>query len=181
MYGNNNAANMQQGNTMQQQGQGAQPQAPQGGEVALGWDSPIEKESSLILLPKGTYDYKVLKLEKGHYNGGTKISACPKAILTLEISALIDNQVQVVNVMHNILLHQKTEGFLSEFFISIGQKKKGEPAVMNWNMVPGSTGKCEIGTKEYNGNTYNEVKRFLPKPEQSFDMGVGGTIPSYNP
>lgn len=36
---------------------------------------------------------------------------------------------------------------------------------MNWNAVTGAHGRCKIGTRVYNGNQYNEVKKFLePKP-----------------
>ena len=36
---------------------------------------------------------------------------------------------------------------------------------MNWPSVPGSTGRCIIGTRTYNGNDYNDIKKFYPKDE----------------
>ena len=57
------------------------------------------------------------------------------------------------------------EGLLSTFFRGIGQKKKGEPLRMNWPSVPGSTGRCKIGTRTYTGNEYNDIKKFYPKDE----------------
>ena len=50
---------------------------------------------------------------------------------------------------------------LSAFFAAIGQKKKGEPLRMNWNTIIGATGVCKVGTRQYNGNNYNEVKSML--------------------
>ena len=49
---------------------------------------------------------------------------------------------------------------------------------MNWPMVPGSTGRCKIGTKIYNGNEYNEIKKFYPKDEMPVTPQA---TPSYNP
>ena len=62
---------------------------------------------------------------------------------------------------HNLFLHSSTEGMLSAFFAAIGQKKKGEPLRMNWNTIIGATGVCKVGTRQYNGNNYNEVKSML--------------------
>ena len=41
-------------------------------------------------------------------------------------------------------------------------KKKGEPAKMNWAQVLGKQGVVKIKNREYNGNKYNDVDRFLP-------------------
>ena len=67
---------------------------------------------------------------------------------------------------HQLFLHTKTEGLLSAFFSSLGLTKKGEPLRMNWNAVPGSTGRAHI-TLDPDRNDpekkYNHVKRFYPK------------------
>ena len=55
-------------------------------------------------------------------------------------------------------------------------KKKNEPLRMNWNAVPGATGRCKVGTRVYNGNEYNEIKKFYPKDEI-----VQAQTPNYNP
>ena len=68
-------------------------------------------------------------------------------------------------------MHTKCEGFLSEFFRGIGQKKKNEPLRMNWQLVPGASGRCKIVPEEYNGNKYNKIKKFYPKED---------TQPNYN-
>lgn len=131
-------------------------------ERELGWDDEIEKESEFILLPEGDYDYVVDSFERGRFEGSEKMPPCNKAILTLKIAY----QGQTATVKHNLLLHTKTEWMLSEFFKSIGQKKKGEPLKMNWGLVPGSKGRCNI--EQYtgkNGNTYHQVKRFLEPVE----------------
>ena len=130
-------------------------------EREFGWDDTITKDSEFILLPEGDYNFVVESFERGRHAGSEKMPACNKAILTLRIEAVEGT----VYITHNLFLHTKTEGLLSAFFSSIGQKKKGEPLRMNWNQVPGSSGKAKIGIRSYNGNNYNEIKRFYPRED----------------
>lgn len=139
---------------------------------ALDWDSVIEKESDFVLLPKGTYDFTVTGFERGYHNGSEKLAACPKAELTLSI----DSPEGTATIKHNLFVSRKTEGLLCAFFISIGQKKHGEPLKMNWNQVIGSRGRCEVGIRTYNGNEYNEIKKFL-KPENAATQPSSGFTP----
>ena len=43
---------------------------------------------------------------------------------------------------------------------------------MNWNTVPGSSGRCQIGFRTYNNKKYNEVKKFYPKEEKKYTPGT---------
>lgn len=131
-------------------------------ERELGWEDTIEKENEFILLPEGDYDFRVEKYERARFAGSDKMPACPMAIVYLAIEA---GNGQSVTVKHNLMLHTKTEWALSAFFGSIGQKKKGEKLKMNWNYVPGSTGRLKLGVKTYNGNQYNEIKKFYHKDD----------------
>lgn len=125
------------------------------------WDGVITKDSEeYIILEPGDYQFYVERFERGRYAGGEKMGPCNMATLFIRIYTEKSEQ-GYVTIRHNLFLHSKCEGMLSAFFTSIGQKRKGEPLKMNWNSVPGSTGWCRIGTKEYNGNKYNEIKRFL--------------------
>lgn len=124
----------------------------------LGWDSTIENDSpEYILLPEGDYDFVVKSFERGRHNGSDKVGPCPKAILTLGIDTYQGEAI----VRKDLLLHSKLEGLLCEFFTCIGQRQHGQRVAMNWNAVPGARGRCKIGTRTYNGNQYNEVKKFL--------------------
>ena len=128
----------------------------------LGWDSEIEQDSpEYILLPEGDYDFVVKSFERGRYNGGDKIGPCPKASLTLGIETYQGEAI----VTKDLLLHSKLEGLLCEFFTCIGQRQHGQRVTMNWNAVVGARGRVKISHREYKGEKYNEVKRFLePKP-----------------
>lgn len=61
------------------------------------------------------------------------------------------------------------------FFTCIGQRKHGEKLKMNWNEVVGARGRAKIGHREYNGNIYNDIKRFYAPdesaPKKSFTPG----------
>jgi hypothetical protein len=136
-------------------------------ERELGWDDEIEKDGGeFIILPAGEYGFTVTKFERGRFAGSTKMPACNQAKLELTVHS---EQGDVV-VFHNMLLHTKTEGFLSNFFAGIGQKKKGEKLRMNWNTVVGSSGRCKLAIHEWTGNDgqkkqNNEVKTFIPADE----------------
>ena len=129
------------------------------------WDSVIENDSpEFILLPDGDYDFTVERFERGRYEGGDKLPACPKATLYLKISG----QEGDVTIRKDLFLHSKCEGVLCAFFTCIGQRKHGQRVSMNWNAVPGSRGRAKVGSRVYNGNKYNEIKRFLEPAEQSY-------------
>ncbi|MFC6464978.1 hypothetical protein ACFP65_08350 [Marinilactibacillus sp. GCM10026970] len=132
---------------------------------ALGWDDEISQESSFVLLPEGEYDFVVEKMERGQYqpSPNSKINvASPQAELTLKIQTPEGE----ATVFERLILHTATEWKLSEFFISIGQKKKGEPTRPNWGQVPGSRGRAKIEINKYtdknkNPRENNRVESFL--------------------
>lgn len=134
----------------------------------LGWDSTIEKDSGeFILLEKGDYDFRVASFERGRHPGSEKLPPCNKATVILEFTA----PEGTVSIKHNLFLHTKTEGLLSEFFASIGQKKKGEKLQMNWNLVTGATGRAKVGIRNWTSNEgkemqSNEIVKLYPKDDQ---------------
>lgn len=134
-------------------------------ERELDWNDTIEKDASeYILLQEGDYDFTVESFERARHPGSEKLPPCNKAVLKLKINT----EKGTAYISHNLFLHTITEGMLSAFFSSIGQKKKGEPLRMDWGRVPGSTGRARIGirlytTKDGEQRQANEIKRFYPK------------------
>ena len=146
----------------------------------LDWNDTILEDSEFVLLPDGLYQFTVANFERARHtpqNGG-KLPACNKAILYLDISA---NEGET-QLRHNLFLHKSTEGMISAFFGSIGQKKKGEPLNMNWNTIIGKTGICKVGTREYNGNKYNEVKGMIYAEDADYSkvLNAGMNQPQNN-
>lgn len=139
----------------------------------LGWDDEISREGGeFLLLPEGDYNFVVESYERARHPGSDKLPACNKAILHLRVTAPEGE----IHLEHNLFLHQRTEGFLSEFFTSIGLKKPGEPLRMNWNQVPGCTGRLKLGvhtwrTKDGEERKSNQVKKFYPKVASNFTPG----------
>lgn len=131
-------------------------------ERELSWDDEIEKDGGEYpLLLEGDYDFTVKSFQRGRHSGSEKLPPCNKAELTITIWG----QNESVDIRHNLFLHSRTEGFLSEFFTAIGQKKHGEKLKMNWNAVVGAKGKCHVYVDTYTGKngtdyTSNKIKKF---------------------
>ncbi len=141
----------------------------------LQWDDTIEKESSdFVLLSEGDYNFVVDSFERGRHGGSEKLPACNKAILKLRV----ESDKGTALITHNLFLHTKTEGLLSAFFESIGQKKKGEKMAMNWSRVPGATGRAKVGIHTYvnkdgEERQSNDIKKFYPKEDKpAFTAGT---------
>lgn len=143
----------------------------------LGWDDEIKKDGGeFIVLPAGDYNFTVTKFERGRFAGSEKMPACNQAKLELTVHSPEHGDVVV---FHNLFLHTKTEGLLSNFFAGIGQKKKGEPLRMNWNNVVGSKGRLKLEINTFKGKdnaerTNNQVKSFYP-----YDEVFGQQQPQY--
>lgn len=137
-------------------------------ERELGWDDEIQKDGGeFVVLPEGDYNFTVTKFERGRFAGSEKMPACNQA--KLEITVHSPEHGDVV-VFHNLFLHTKTEGLLSNFFAGIGQKKKGEPLRMNWNTVIGARGRLKLEINTFRGRdgadrTNNQVKSFYSYEE----------------
>lgn len=135
---------------------------------AFGWDDEIQQEDAFVLLPEGDYWFKIKKVDKGRYDGGDKISACPKAIVEFEVTA---PDGTTMTLTENFLLHQKMEWKLSQFFAAIGMKQKGEKLRMNWSpVIIGKTGVCKVivhtYTKDGNERQTNRIDKLYPSYDQ---------------
>jgi hypothetical protein len=135
---------------------------------SFGWEDEISEESSFTLLPEGDYRFRIDKFEKARYSGGDKIPACPKAIVTFTVFA---SDGSSVTLSENYLLHKKMEWKLSEFFASIGLKKKGEPVRMLWTPeLVGKQGVCKVIVHSYKKDgedrQINRIDKLYPSYEQ---------------
>lgn len=141
---------------------------------ALGWDSPIEQESSFVLLPEGEYNFRVTKMERSQYQPSPTSSireVSPKADLSITVYD-DSGQLSSENVTENLILHSKMEWKLSQFFIAIGQKIPGQAHTPNWNQVVGSTGRCKVEVNRYTNKQgaereNNRIAEFLPPQTQA--------------
>ena len=134
------------------------------------WEDEIENDGQdFFLLPEGEYPFTVTKFERGRSKGNGKMPPCNMAILQLHVN-------EQAYITEYLLLNSKMEWKLSQFFVSIGLKKRGERVRMNWSKVLGASGMCRIKVEEYTGDDgkvrhSNKVDAFLD-PEQ---------VPYHNP
>lgn len=132
-------------------------------EREFGWDDEIQKDGGegFVLLPAGDYNFTVTKFERARFAGSEKMPPCNQA--KMEITVHSPEHGDVV-VFHNLFLHSKTEGLLSNFFAGVGLKKKGEPLRMNWNATLGRKGRLKLEVRNYTHNgeprSSNQIKNF---------------------
>lgn len=131
-----------------------------------------EDAKEFIVLQDGDYDFEVTEIEKGRYAGSEREKGLPPCNM-VTVTCKIETNEGEAYIKNRLYLHSRAEGLLSAFFASIGQKRKGEPLKMQWNLVVGSKGRCKVSSRQYNGETYNDIKRFLPAEERkSFTAGA---------
>ena len=136
------------------------------------WNGYIEDDSEfpeIVILNEGDYNFKVTNLTKTYSQNGT-----PMVNLTLKVF----DETQSTTVFTKLFLTRKSEWRLSQFFRSIGQKKHGEGLNMDWNKVPGATGRCKIKKEKYTKageekeREKNEVDRYYDPPEEKVNEEV---------
>lgn len=141
------------------------------------WDSEILNEGQdFILLDEGDYDFTVSKFIRGNFNGSEKLPPCKKAVVTFTIWGRDDK----IEITENFLLCNKMEWKLSQLFLSIGQKKHGEPLRMNWNAVTGARGKCHVYVDTYVKKDGSEVKLNKIKKFYAYDEQINTIQPTNN-
>lgn len=151
----------------------------------LDWDDEITKDSSeFSLLPPGKYPFTVKSWSRGQHNGSAKLPPCK--MCELEIIVMDPSTGEETLIKHRLYLHSKTEGLLSQFFVSIGLKKHGETLKMQWNKVTGATGTCKIFIDEYVGNDgekhkSNKIKSFCDPEKNNTTTPTVPTLASQAP
>jgi hypothetical protein len=129
----------------------------------LGWDSEITNEGKdFVIAEPGDYEFTVISFERKRHNGSAKMPACNYAELSIKLNTSNGECI----VKDKLFLHSKTEWKISEFFLGIGQKKKGQSFVPNWNAIMGATGRCKVTKRSYDkeGRTYwtNDIAKYYP-------------------
>ena len=140
----------------------------------LSWDDEINQEGGFIVLAPGEYPFTVKGYERSRSQGSDKLPPSNMAIVEIEVGG--------TTVKEFLIMHTKAEWKLSQFFISIGMKKKGEPLRMNWPGVIGKTGMCKIKNETREGKTYNRIEEFLePKQQAVTQPQFTAQQPGFNP
>lgn len=144
-------------------------------QKVIDWDDEIQNDGEFtneetVILPEGSYDFRVVKSEKAWYDGSSKIPACNMAKIYLEIDG---GKLGRGFCVEQIFLLDKLEWKAAAFLRSIGLKKHDEP--VQWRKLvqcDGESGRCKIYVDEYEGrdgqtHQSNKVKNFFDKEEQA--------------
>lgn len=135
------------------------------------WNDTIEKDSSFVELPEGDYDFVIDHFERGRSQGSDKIPPSNMAIVFFRVKS---EDGQEATIRENFILHSKLEWKLSELFCSVGLKKKGESLRMNWNALPGLSGRAHVTLdpdKKDPTKKYNHISKLYPKEPKKFEPG----------
>ena len=118
-------------------------------------------------LPEGEYTFRIKTPVQ--FRTASK-SGNEMAVVVLSI----DHEDWEHEVKDNLVLIKSCEWKLASFFRAIGLKKHGVPLVLNWNRVPGTSGRCKVKTETYkkdNGDmgTSNKVAYYIDAPERTIE------------
>lgn len=142
----------------------------------IGWDDEVtaddagenNQQNDFVILPDGEYPLTVVKLERGSYKGSAKLPACNQVKLEF-IAEGPDNRRAYV--YDRFFMHTSCLWRIYALLEALGIRKKGDntAAAIPWGKVEkGMTCRALLGSREYNGRTYNEVKKYL-EPVAGFD------------
>lgn len=141
----------------------------------LNWDSTITSDGNdMEPLPEGIYDFTVRTVERARFEGSERM--CPCWIARLDL-VTIDKDGIERHIFDSLYLNTKAEWRLGQFFLAVGQKKKGEKTAMNWTSVPGAKVRAEITVNEYtdkNGvkRKNNRVAKYLEPEQKKWTAGT---------
>ena len=138
------------------------------------WDDEItndgEESFETELLPAGNYNFEVIKVEKGFFDGSEKLPPCNKATVYLRIDG---GELGTGLCVEQLFLCEKCEWKAAAFMRSIGLKKHDEP--IPWRQLThcdGETGRCKILVDEFKSNNgelrrNNKIDKFYDKEDQA--------------
>lgn len=147
---------------------------------AIGWDDEIDvsqvnegrenAREEFVTLPDGTYDFKVVKFERGSYAGSEKIPACNKVTIGIVLDGG-DKGRGYASVNFFMVDNQLWKIFA--FLDSVGLHQKGQVTIP-WGKVEAGvgelSGRCKTANREYNGKTYTDVRSWLKPPAKTASL-----------
>lgn len=148
--------------------------------TALDYEGEIEAgDNEFEEIPAGTYEFEVESVDRQQFNGSEKMAACPVAhVRARVVGGEHDGRV----IFSNLHLNSKVAWRIKQFFVCIGMHPvdapKEQKVRMDWSRAVGSRGKMKVGTREYNGKTYNEVTEWVkPSPSSQPPQGAAAPVP----
>tara|TARA_R110002074_G_scaffold105742_4_gene228404 strand:+ start:2504 stop:3250 length:747 start_codon:yes stop_codon:yes gene_type:complete len=179
--------NQQQFNQAQNQGYQNQGYQSQAGQMPLD-DEDMEMNSTIqddgqdfVLLQAGTYAFHVIDFEQGEYQDKKSNGKVRKRII---VHLQIDHDGVKHTIKDYLPLKRSMEWKFCQLFKGIGDRKKGDPLVMDWQSIRGKGGMVKIKVDSFKSSTDGSMKqsskvdRFLDPSESSTtgpDATAGGS------
>jgi len=130
------------------------------------------EEQEYVLLAPGEYEFTVDSVDFGDFNGSDKIPACGKVTVNIHVDT--DKGRAFLN--NNFYVCKEAAGMIAAFFKCIGMIKEGQKTFTpDWDHIKGKKGIVKTSQREYKGNMYNQVDRFVaPRKDtkkKGYDLG----------
>lgn len=123
------------------------------------WTDEISYDGEgFTMIEPGDYDFEITDIEKTKTARGDNM-----AKLTIKV---YDGESQG-SITDNIVLNEKCEWKISQFFRSIGLKKHGQTIHMDWNRVQGAKGRLRVKKDSFTGR--DGVERESRAVDRYFD------------
>lgn len=130
--------------------------------LSFGVSCHVEEGPQFVLLPNGAYNFVVKDYNISDYPGSAKLPPCK----CFTVNLMIDGEEKGVgSCRNNFYLCTTNVRFLRDFLASVG---KIAPGATDFTLTPslldvaGLKGRGEFSTREYNGKTYQNLKKALP-------------------
>jgi hypothetical protein len=160
------------GAPQQQQGYQQQSQGVQADDDDLDMNGTIEDDGQdFVLLPAGTYSFVVVDFEQSKYQEKPKAQGMPGRVRNrMIVSIQVEHEGQKHTLKDFLALKKNMEWKFCQLFKGIGDRKKGERLVMDWDNIRGKGGKVKIKVESFlgkNGATKqsNKIDRYLDPAE----------------
>lgn len=136
---------------------------------ALNWDDTAQvTDSQFEILPNGDYDYEVTGFKHERFDGSSKMSACPVAVLQLRCTNVNASGTGFCRLFLNSKVLWKITAFFKSCGLIPADTAEGTPFPMSlFEQVVGCTGKVKVTVTKStsNGREYenNEFQFVVPK------------------
>jgi hypothetical protein len=130
------------------------------------------EEQEYVLLTPGEYEFTVDSVDFGDFNGSDKLPACGKVTVNIHV----DTDKGKAYLNNTFYVCKEAAGLIAAFFKCIGMIKEGQKTFSpDWDHIKGKKGIVKTSQREYKGNMYNQVDRFIAPRKDSkkkgYDLG----------
>lgn len=135
----------------------------------------IPKEEYIILQP-GVYHYRVASFTRGDYKQGHKNYGAKFVEIVV---TCIDDEGNEATAKTKIPMLKSSAWKFRDLFLSAGfAVEQGKPFHPDWNLLPGSSGRCSVEPYTFTGNdgqqiSMNTIKKFLPPVDDASSSEPG--------